>query len=83
MTLLDELAAANTGRVGGRCKIASLHDTLDGDTSSELRAALADRTIPATVIADVLKRRGHDLSEFSVQRHRRQGRAGGCRCEAL
>lgn len=82
MTLLDELAAERSARGGGRCQVADLYQKLDADTAGELRAALGDQTLPATVISEVLGRRGHDISGRSLQYHRRQ-RRGGCKCDSL
>lgn len=75
MGLLDEIKQAQP-QVGGRCSVPTLLDSLPKDDRVDVEAALADISIPATVIAKVLANHGHRIGSTSLQRHRR----GACLC---
>lgn len=70
MSLADEAKAIGI-MPGPRCTTCALLDT---DLGPELQEALDDPSIMGTAIAKALKARGVQLSDQSVNRHRR----GGC-----
>lgn len=75
MGLSPEAFVSKTRR-GPRCSFGLIVDTLTPDDLAVLAAAMADPMVTASRIADVLNDEGHDVSSFTVNRHRR----GGCRC---
>lgn len=75
MGLLDEIKQAQP-QIGGRCSVPVLLDSLPKDDRADVETALADATIPSTVIAKVLGNHGHRIGASSLQRHRR----GVCLC---
>lgn len=74
-SLIDELRAAAVPRRMA-CRFAAIYEALSDADAADLRAALADETIPTSAIARVLAGRGHEVSGHTVGRHRR----GECRC---
>ncbi|MGZ4745696.1 MAG: hypothetical protein ACXVYY_01300 [Oryzihumus sp.] len=50
------------------------------ESFSKLLAVLDNLAVPASFVADVLTKHGHQVSDQTVRRHRRRGTAGGCRC---
>lgn len=75
-SLLDAIKAAAQARHGATCTTGMLLERLAVQDRNDLDAAIADRTIPATVIAKVLTAAGHRVSVDALQRHRR----GACAC---
>lgn len=51
-------------------------DRLVGPDRSELIEAMADQMVTAKALSAALAKRGHELSYWSIQRHRR----GDCKC---
>lgn len=78
MSFLDDIKA-ETRRTGFPCCVKKALDALNTTDAADLRAALADPTIPATNIARALTKRG--IVQFKngdpITRHRR----GDCRCD--
>lgn len=75
--LLEGIKTRQAGRQrGGRCTVGRALDELNPDDAADIKAAFADRSISATVIAEILTELGHDVSNFSAQRHQRED----CRC---
>lgn len=61
---------------GGKCSFKRLLHKLDPKDSADLLHVIGDRPdIPLTLIKDVLAKRGHQVSESSLRRHRK-GRCG-------
>lgn len=60
------------------CRVRRAMSTMTKDEQADLDAALADKTIPATIINKVLISRGFELDRKAehVQAHRR----GACDC---
>lgn len=73
-SLLDDAKALTTRR-GSVCSVDMFYASRP-DLSAELREAL-NADVSASAIAAALKRRGIDLPEGTLARHRR----GACRCE--
>jgi hypothetical protein len=61
---------------GPVCATANLLHTLPKAEAADLRAALADQSVPGTSIARALVKLGHKISGSTIQRHRR----GECGC---
>lgn len=75
MGLADALSREKAAhRKGFSCSVCKALDLFDDDDREALAEALADPLIYSTAISRALKAEGHDISEHSVQRHRR----GGC-----
>lgn len=74
MSKLSAAIAANSTRPGGTCTFATLR--LSEADQADLDAALANRSIPSTVIARGLTAIGHKIGDSTVQRHRK----GDCGC---
>jgi hypothetical protein len=68
-SLLDDVAAERRVK-GPLCTIAILLDTLAPADATDLRTLLGNRTIPGTAIARVLRKRGHTITDSTIQRHR-------------
>lgn len=60
------------------CRVHAAREAMSKDDQADLDAALADMTIPATVINKVLIDQGYDMDVKAehVQQHRR----GACAC---
>lgn len=71
MGLLDEIKG-EPRRYPAQCAIRTLLEQLPPDEGAELKAAVEDLTIQASVIVRVLQRRGHDIKAGSLTRHRRR-----------
>jgi hypothetical protein len=72
MGLKEALAASTRQRPGYRCGVCKLLDDLPKDDADALREALADPQVQGAQIARALHAEGIDVSQHSVQRHRRQ-----------
>lgn len=73
MTLSSKAAAIDQTKPGPRCGIYQLRRTLDTADNTWLDDVLPPDSGRTSVwISEVLKSDGHDISEFSVQRHRRR-----------
>lgn len=77
MSIAEEIAAESQRNRRTQCGIGSLLDRLEADDRRDVVAALEDMSIPSTVIARVLQRRGWQVSDYTLNRHRR----GSCKCE--
>ena len=75
-SLFDKIKTASESIPGGTCTAGKLLEALTPADRADLEAALADRSIPATIIAKVLTETGHKIGDDAVQRHRR----GACAC---
>lgn len=82
MGLLAELEDDPRGRTGTVCGVVAARATLDDDDRADLDAALVTMDpggiyrYSANRISEAVARRGVDLSEWTIARHRR----GGCIC---
>lgn len=77
--LLEQIKAAAQARHGVTCTAGLLLQAMTAQDRSDLEAAIADKSIPATVIVKVLINAGHRVSVDALQRHRR----GACACGRL
>lgn len=75
MSLGDEIAAAHQSGRRQHCTGGAIEDSLTERERADLLAAFAS-DVPSTVIAKVLRGRGHKISDFTLNRHRR----GSCNC---
>lgn len=76
MGLADAIAAATADARPAGCSVGALLSTMDAADADVLRSALDDGVV-GTVLAAALKAEGHDVSAYTLQRHRR----GTCRCD--
>jgi hypothetical protein len=63
---LEAIAA----RKGPRCTVCSVREDMTAEDRDALDAALANKTIPSSVIGRALRREGHSIAESTVRRHR-------------
>jgi hypothetical protein len=73
--LLDEIKAYRAPKP--ECSIGTLLRSLDADDRDDLIAAFADDTVLGTGIVNSLRKRGHNATDNTVNRHRR----GSCACD--
>lgn len=77
-TFLDDVR--RDARRGPSCSVSALLASLESSNASlreQVQRALDDpNTYQSTSISRELKKRGHDISDFAVSRHRR----GSCAC---
>jgi hypothetical protein len=76
MGLKEALEASQRNRPGYRCGVCKLLDELPADDAEALRSALEDPHVQGAQIARALHAEGIDVSQHSVQRHRRQDCSG-------
>ena len=74
-SLFAEIEAENT-HVGPRCTVAVILDELTPEDAAALRAAFSKQAFTAAAIARTLRKRGHRITDGTVQRHRK----GECSC---
>lgn len=76
--MADIQMEAAKARARSVCRVRAAHDAMSKDDQADLEAALADATIPATIINKVLMDQGYDMDVKAehVQQHRR----GACAC---
>ncbi|EXU69514.1 hypothetical protein Z951_03035 [Streptomyces sp. PRh5] len=77
---LDALIDTPTVRKGPLCSVGTVLTSVDEETAATLRRILDTRTVSSTAIAEVLSQHGQTVTAYTVARHRRRGRANGCRC---
>lgn len=77
MSLLDEVRAVPRRYNGSVCGVAQAVAAMSAEDGADLLAVLADPSIHATAIEEVLKRRGLTVKAYTLNRHRK----GGCSCE--
>lgn len=70
-----DVAAQTEVRPGGKCSVGKAIREMTPDQVTELDDALGKHTSP--LIAKVLKQWGYQVSEHSVQRHKRHA----CQCD--
>jgi hypothetical protein len=70
-TLIERFKAASGGGQP-RCSVSVVLGSLDNKASGELLTAITDLSISGAAISTVMRDEGHDLSAFSVRRHRRR-----------
>ena len=70
------LAETSNPRRGGACSVTHILTRLDEDDAKALRNAL-EGDLEGETIAAVLRAEGHQISGYTVQRHRN----GRCSCE--
>ena len=77
MELLEEVREHQwKNRPGGKCQIAELVNGMSPKERQEFEEVLALPEIQHSAISAVLKRRGIDVKEYTISRHRR----GLCGC---
>lgn len=83
--LADVLAGlADNPRIPGpTCGAAVILGSLDPDTRTAMIAAMQNRGIRHSQIADALTAHGHPVKAGTISRHRRFGTATGCRCTTI
>lgn len=74
--LLDEIRANVNDTAGRTCAVKLVIETLTPDDHADLVAAFNDPSVTSAAIYRALNHRGSNVSQFSLQRHRR----GECRC---
>ena len=62
---------------GPPCSVSLMLQEMTEQDRTEFEMACADLSIPGTIIAKVLSRKGFDVKAESSRRHRK----GDCRCE--
>lgn len=73
MALSDKAEAIDKAKPGPRCGIYQIRQTVSPSDNAWLDENLSpDSGRTSTWISEVLKADGHDISEFTVQRHRRR-----------
>lgn len=82
-SLADSLASLPVKRPGPTCSVRraleALAETDPGGTAA-LVAAIDDKTLAASGLADVLTRHRIHVSAYSIRRHRHRSTGSGCRC---
>lgn len=76
MGLFDEMKEEAVIK-GPPCSVSLMLQEMTDSDRSEFLMACADLSIPGTIIAKVLSRKGFDIKAESLRRHRK----GDCRCE--
>lgn len=76
MGLFDEMKHEAVMK-GPPCSVKVIIEQMTDEEQTEFAMACADWTIPGTVIAKVLQRKGFNVKAESLRRHRK----GECRCE--
>lgn len=71
MGLMDEIRQ-EIPKKGPRCSIRTAMEEMDPADAKELKLAFEDRSIPGTAIFRALKARGLEVSDHTLQRHRRK-----------
>jgi hypothetical protein len=74
--LLAEVRQAAVGVRRNQCPVKHAMDALDGEDRDDLYEALADNSIPGSVIHRVLVNRGFAMGKGAVATHR----GDGCSC---
>ncbi len=74
MSLLDDIEA-EVVTPGSKCSVGTVLAALDPTDAEDLRAAIAG-SVPASAISKALRKRGVDLNDSTIARHRR----GRCKC---
>jgi hypothetical protein len=72
MTTLIERFKAASGGGHPRCSVSVVLGSLDNKAAAQLTTAIQDATISGAAISTVMRDEGHELSAFSVRRHRRR-----------
>ena len=71
MSLLDDMHSEQKATVKGpRCTVCTAVESLSKQDRADLEQALEDKFIFSTVIVRVLAKRGIEVSEAAVSRHR-------------
>ena len=72
MGLLDSIRSEqDSTHTGPQCSICKLLTELDAKDRADLQTALDDLSLFGTVIARALKKSGHEVTQYPVQRPRR------------
>lgn len=82
MDFIAELNDLHVAKAVARplCSVHTVLATLPDDEREALLAALDNRQIRHTDLAQVLSSRGFNVSAVTVSRHRNRGESNGCRC---
>lgn len=76
MGLFDEMKHEAVLK-GPPCSVSIMIENMDDAERKDFELACEDWTIPGTVIAKVLQRKGFNVKAEALRRHRK----GECRCE--
>lgn len=81
MSLADELTQAVQASPHAKCRVPKILANLNDEDSAALQGMLGlpKEDAPASKIARVLRKYGHDISGEAIARHRR----GACACEPI
>lgn len=71
MGLADALSTPKRAAKGPQCLACRLLETLQGDDLAAYRAALASKAWESKALAKELRAAGYDVSDYGLQRHRR------------
>lgn len=74
--LLDEIYEVQAQARPSMCTVKTILETLSPADQEAMQQAFDTPGVQGTSIAKVLKKRGHQISSHTVQRHRR----GSCSC---
>ena len=77
---LDVLLASKLKSKPSVCAVSFVLDNLSQDQRIKLESLISAEVVPATKIAEVLKRNGFMIQGFSIARHRRRFKGSGCLC---
>lgn len=82
MGKLGEAIESESLKKGPPCDTLVLLETMDDEDSEDLRKALADKSIAATIIQAKLDQFGYSVGVTSLRRHRNRmlGRGDACSC---
>jgi hypothetical protein len=78
LSLFDDIRSEVHGP-GIQCGVAATLAILPPEDAADLEKAVGNKSIPATAIHRALRKRGIQVSDQSIGRHRRQG----CQCHSL
>ena len=75
LSLLEEIESLST-KQGPLCRVKLVLDEMEPGEADEFRRLMDVPRYSANAFVKAFKKRGHDVPEGTVQRHRR----GGCKC---
>jgi hypothetical protein len=78
LSLFDDIRS-EVHSPGTACGVAATLALLPPADAADLEKAVDNKSIPATAIHRALRKRGIQISDQSIGRHRRQG----CQCHSL
>jgi len=75
-----ETLIAATNRGGMKCKVGLLLETMPESTATTVRKTINNPNIAGTTLATVINSYGYNIRAENINRHRKRGTGGGCRC---